>query len=200
MTTARGEKLRRHLPALGQLRIDVFRAWPYLYEGDPLYEQRYLETYIQSPGAAVVLACADDAVVGASTCLPLEEENATVQAPFTARGLDLKRFCYFGESVLLAPWRGQGIGVEFFRQREAHARGLGVDYACFCAVARADDHPARPRDAKPLNAFWHKRGFTALPGFNCTMNWKEIGADDEAEHELCFWFKPLHEGLPPCPC
>jgi predicted amidohydrolase len=69
-----------------------------------------------------------------------------VQAPFVAAGEDIGRICYFGESVLARKYRGQGIGVRFFEGREAHARATGFAVAAFCAVARPEEHPMRPKD------------------------------------------------------
>ena len=69
-----GEALRRYIPDLARLRIQVFRDWPYLYEGDEAYERRYLETYIRSERATVILALDGDRAIGASTALPLADE------------------------------------------------------------------------------------------------------------------------------
>ena len=32
-----GASLERYIPELARLRIEVFRAWPYLYDGDQEY-------------------------------------------------------------------------------------------------------------------------------------------------------------------
>jgi GNAT superfamily N-acetyltransferase len=110
---------------------------------------------------------------------------------FRARGEDLSRYFYFGESVLSRAYRGAGIGVRFFEEREAHARACGAAVAAFCAVVRASDHPARPRDYVPLDAFWQRRGFAVAPGLLCQLSWKEIGADDESPKAMQFWTKRL---------
>ncbi len=187
-----GEALRRYIPDLARLRIEVFRDWPYLYEGDEAYERTYLETYIRSARAVVVLALDGEHAVGASTALPLADEAAYVTGPFVERGLDLDRFFYFGESVLDRRYRGQGIGVRFFEGREAHARSFGTyDTACFCAVQRPDDHPSKPAGYVPLDAFWGKRGFVKDPSFVTQFPWRDIGEDDETGKPMAFWFKRL---------
>lgn len=192
LITVTGEALRPHLADVARLRIAVFREWPYLYEGDAAYEERYLARYAAAPGAAVVLAFDGDRVVGASTCLPLVEEGDTVQAPFLAAGWDLARVFYFGESVLLPEYRGRGVGVGFFAEREAHARRFaGIDTAAFCAVVRDPADPRKPADYVPLDSFWRKRGYTPAPGLACTMRWKELGAPEETPHRLTFWLKRL---------
>jgi GNAT superfamily N-acetyltransferase len=192
IVTVTGAALRPHIPALARLRIAVFRDWPYLYDGDQAYEETYLRIYADSPGAAIVLALDGDAVVGASTCLPLTDETGNVQAPFRAAGIDIARVFYFGESILLHAFRGTGAGVAFFLAREAHARATSAcDIAAFCAVQRPPDHPARPPDAVPLDAFWRRRGFTPYPSLTCEMRWTEIGAEHETPHHLAFWLKSL---------
>jgi GNAT superfamily N-acetyltransferase len=180
------------IPALARLRIGVFRDWPYLYEGDETHEEHYLRIYAESPLAAVVLALDGPEVVGASTCLPLTDETGNVQAPFRAADIAIGRVFYFGESILLRPYRGLGAGVRFFAEREAHARRVsGCDIAAFCAVQRPADHPARPADAVPLDDFWRKRGYTPYPALTCEMRWKEVGATEETPHRLAFWMKSL---------
>ncbi|MBV8093108.1 MAG: GNAT family N-acetyltransferase [Acetobacteraceae bacterium] len=194
--TITGAALEPLVPALAQLRIAVFRDWPYLYDGDVGYEARYVRTYLESPSAAVIVAFDGANAVGASTCLPLAEETGNVQAPFQERGWDVRRFFYFGESVLLRAYRGRGIGVAFFDAREAHARRVSdCDYSCFCAVVRPPDHPLRPADAKPLDSFWRRRGYTAYPALICHMTWKDLGEQQETEKRLTFWMKPL-TGVP----
>ncbi|MBN9507602.1 MAG: GNAT family N-acetyltransferase [Alphaproteobacteria bacterium] len=183
-----------HLSALAALRIAVFREWPYLYDGSAANEQDYLATLAASPGAGLAVAFADETPVGCSTCLPLAEADAAVTAPFATRGWDPGRFFYFGESVLLPRWRGQGVGVTFFLEREAHARRSShADYACFCAVRRPAVHLLRPADAVPLDAFWRRRGFVPYPDLVCTMRWKQVDSAERVENALSFWIKPLRD-------
>lgn len=192
-----GEALHRALPALARLRIAVFRDWPYLYDGDAAHEERYLATYATSPGAAVVAAFDGAEPVGMSTCQPMAEAAEPVQTAFRTQGLDPARFCYFGESVLLPQYRGQGAGVRFFEMREDHARRLGLRFATFCAVDRDENDPRKPKDYVPLRGFWRKRGYVPYPDLSCTFEWKEVGADRETPHRLSFWLKSLTgEALP----
>jgi GNAT superfamily N-acetyltransferase len=172
--------------------VTVFRDWPYLYDGDAAYEAAYLQTYVRSRRAAVIVARAGGRIVGASTCLPLSDETDNVTAPFRAHGWDTARFFYFGESVLLPELRGQGVGVAFFAEREAHARAVSdCDYAVFCAVQRPADHPARPAGYQPLDAFWTRRGFVKRPDLRCEIAWKDLGEAEETGKTLVFWMKSL---------
>jgi GNAT superfamily N-acetyltransferase len=186
-----GAALAEALPQLASLRITVFRAFPYLYDGDEAYEARYLAAYAASPGAIVVGAFAGERLVGAATGAPMEDHAQEFAAPFVQRGHDLREFFYFGESVLLPEWRGRGIGHAFFDQREAQARALGRPRACFCAVVRPDDHPARPGEYRPLDAFWRKRGYAPMPGLICTFSWKDVGEATSTAKPMQFWSRDL---------
>jgi GNAT superfamily N-acetyltransferase len=189
---ATGAAVVRHLDALAALRIEVFRDFPYLYEGSLDYEREYLRTYADSYGAVVVLALAGGEVVGASTAVPLVHETEAVMQPFIAQGFDVASIFYFGESVLRRPYRGQGIGVGFFAEREAHARAFGrFDHTAFCAVVRPADHPMRPAGYQPLDAFWTRRGYVRRPEMRCTMSWRDLGESTGSQKPMEFWLKAL---------
>lgn len=187
-----GDKLNHFIPELAQLRIQVFRDWPYLYDGDLAYEEKYLQTYTEAPDSVIVLAFDGDKVVGASTGIPLKHETDEVKAPFIAAGYDVDKIFYCGESVLLSDYRGQGAGVAFFDHREAHAEAIGeFEYSCFCGVQRPIDHPRRPSDYEPLDDFWRKRGYEKHPELNTTFSWKELDEYDESPKPMTFWMKKI---------
>ena len=190
--TLSGAALTARLDALAGLRIRVFREWPYLYDGDPAHEARYLAAYAQSPGALVVAAStAQGEAVGMATCQPGHEASEKLRASWAAAGLDAATLCYFGESVLLPEYRGQGAGVRFFQQREAHARRLGLSIAAFCSVVRNENDPRWPRDYTPLDGFWGNRGYAARPDISTVMSWREVDDTLKTPHVLSFWIKKL---------
>jgi GNAT superfamily N-acetyltransferase len=185
-----GSSLSPHLDALGHLRIAVFRDFPYLYDGSLDYERDYLRTYLNSPDSLVVLAFDGDRLVGATTCLPLRDEGPEFQDAFLKNGYAIPSICYFGESILLPEYRGQGIGKAFFARREAHAMTLpGITLTTFCAVDRPADHPLRPPSYQPLDGLWLKQGYTRHPELQATFVWKEIGEPSESPKTLTFWLK-----------
>lgn len=184
--------LGRALPDLARLRITVFRDWPYLYEGTLAYEQGYVTTFAASEGAVIVAAFDGERIVGAATASPMIGRADAFAEPFKARGYDVARIFYFGESVLLPDYRGQGVGVAFFEHREAHARSLGrFTHATFCGVVRSDDHPRRPADHVPLDAFWMKRGFRKMDGMVGSFEWPDIGETATSAKPMQFWMKAL---------
>lgn len=179
------------LEAVARLRIAVFRDWPYLYDGNLAYETRYLATYTRSQRSVFVLARDGDAIVGASTGLPLADEEPVFRAPFEAHGPAVDDVFYCGESVLLPAWRGRGIGHAFFDAREAHARALGLGWTAFAAVDRDPSDPRRPEGHRGHEAFWSARGYVRRPGLTMRLAWKEHGDAVETDKPLTFWLRPL---------
>jgi GNAT superfamily N-acetyltransferase len=187
-----GNDMAPALDALARLRIAVFRDWPYLYDGTPEYERKYLAKLAEAQGAVIVAAYDGETVVGCATGAPMAEVEAELAAPFKARGLDVGRIFYCGESVLLAAYRGRGLGHAFFDHREAQARALGgFTHAAFCAVVRSVDHPLRPKGYVPLDAFWAKRGYAKADGLVTRFAWKDIDEPAETEKPMQFWTKAL---------
>ena len=191
--TSMGPGIRPYLDALARLRIRVFRDYPYLYDGDMSYEQRYLEAYARSRRSVFVLALDGDEVVGCSTGIPLVDEVAAIQQPFVERRMLLGEVFYFGESVLLPEYRGQGIGHRFFDLRESHARRQGgFQWTAFCSVERAANDPRRPSDYHANDEFWRKRGYQRQDDMFCTLDWSEIDAVESTAHRLRFWLRTLN--------
>lgn len=186
-----GAAVGEYLAALAVLRIEVFREWPYLYDGDVAYEERYLAPYAATADALVAIAWAGDELVGAATALPLAAHSDEVVPPLVAAGYDPATVYYFGESVLRRDFRGRGLGHRFFDEREAFARARGYRTAAFCAVDRPADHPRRPADYVPLDRFWGKRGFVRRPDIVGQFAWKDLDADAETAKPMVFWTKAL---------
>jgi GNAT superfamily N-acetyltransferase len=187
-----GAQVAPYLDDVAALRIAVFSDWPYLYAGDREYEKKYLATYAESPQSLFVLALDGERVVGASTGIPLVDETSAFQEPFQERGIALADVFYFGESVLLADYRGRGIGHRFFDEREGYARRLGgFAMTAFCAVERDQADPRRPQDHRGNEAFWNKRGYRCQDDMFCRLEWQEIGHDMASCHRLRFWLRPL---------
>jgi GNAT superfamily N-acetyltransferase len=187
-----GTASRRFIPDLARLRAQVFRDFPYLYEAAPDYEENYLRTYTQSPDSVIVIAFDGAAIVGAATALPLEHEPDYATAPFRAGGYDLSKLFYCGESVLDRRYRGRGLGVAFFDHREAWARTLGrFTHSCFCGVVRPANHPRRPKDYIPLDAFWQKRGYRKMDGVTTEFTWRDLDEAEATPKRMQFWMKEL---------
>lgn len=187
-----GQEIEEVIPQLAELRIQVFRDFPYLYEGSLEYEKEYLKTYTNSKQSFLFAVFDGDKMVGATTCIPLLDETGEVILPFRESKLPLEKIFYFGESILLKPYRGLGYGKRFFQEREAHAKSLsGIEEVYFCGVRRPENHPLRPSDYQPLDPFWLSQGYKKKEGLVSYFSWLDIGKDEEDEKPMDYWFKKI---------
>ncbi len=171
--------------------MSIFRDFPYLYEGDADYEENYLSTYLASPDSFLALVFDKEKVVGATTAIPLLQETEEFKKPFLEHGDDLSKIFYFGESLLASAYRGRGLGVRFFEEREKQAKKYGATLATFCAVERPIDHPLKPAGYKPLHEFWRKRGYERRAELHTKYAWKDLGETQESYKPMVFWTKQL---------
>jgi GNAT superfamily N-acetyltransferase len=191
LETFTGNAAKPYVPELATLRMTIFRDFPYLYEGSLEYEEKYLSTYLASPDSFLAIVFDDSKVVGATTAIPLLQETEEFKKPFIKHGYDLAKIFYFGESLLYPQYRGQGIGVRFFEERERQARAYGATIAAFCAVERPENHPLKPTGYQPLHKFWRKRGFERKPMLQTSYSWRDVGDVEETYKPMVFWLKGL---------
>ncbi len=182
-----GSEAKVYVGDLSRLRIQVFREFPYLYDGNIAYEKNYLETYFSCSESFVVLCKDQNRIVGATTAIPLKFETVEVKKPFIVNNLDPGDFMYFGESILQHEYRGLGIGRRFFELRKAASHAGGYKRNCFCAVIRPDDHPLRPADFKNLDGLWQKMGFEKHSALKTKFKWQDIDEVSETEKNMQFW-------------
>jgi GNAT superfamily N-acetyltransferase len=185
-----GQDIVKVIEPLAWLRIQVFRDFPYLYEGNFAYEQSYLKTYAEADRAFLFTVFDQDQLVGATTGIPLIDEASEVIEPFAKAGFDLETVFYFGESILLKEYRGLGIGHRFFDEREAYAYSLpSITTTCFCAVDRGENHPKEPIDYRPNDAFWLKRGYEKQISLQSLFEWPDVGELTSTAKPMIYWLK-----------
>ena len=187
-----GTHIRPYLSSIARLSTEVFREYPYLCDTHEKWELEFLQKYAESDEAIAVIVFDGSMIVGASTGIPLQEENESYLKPFKQQGIDYKRFFHFGESLLLQPYRRRGIGHHFFDIREEFVKRNGIyTAACFCSIDKPESDPMRPVDFRPLDDFWRKRGYVHHKDLTCTLSWKELGEEIPSPKELSFWTKEL---------
>jgi GNAT superfamily N-acetyltransferase len=178
--------IAKYFDELARLRIKIFREFPYLYEGSVEYEREYLQRYIDAKDSLIVLAIVDGKIIGASSCLPLSQEEDDFKKPFN--DYDINSIFYFGESIILPEYRGNKVGHEFFKLREDHAqKTIQLKHTTFCAVNRMG-HRATPENYRPLDEFWNRLGYEKTD-LKVYYPWTDIGENEETKKEMNFWLK-----------
>ncbi|MFN3695994.1 MAG: GNAT family N-acetyltransferase [Pseudobdellovibrio sp.] len=182
-----------NLREIADIRIKVFREFPYVYDGSFDYEVKYLSRYFKAKNACFVVAQdteKNNQIVGVATCLPLAEEDDFVQRPFAENHLPIEQFFYFGESVLLPEYRGLGLGHKFFDEREKYARSFAkIQYTTFCAVERENNHPLKPLNYRSLHQFWKLRGYEQQKHLISEFEWLDLGQMHETKKRMNYWIK-----------
>jgi len=187
-----GKAILSVLDDLAALRIRIFRAFPYLYDGTLDYELSYLQTYTECQQSFLFCVYDGSKMVGATTCIPLVHETKEVQQPFLQSGMDTTNIMYYGESMLDVKYRGKGIGKLFFEERENYSKTLNsINTVCFCAVERPDNHPMKPDNYVPHDVFWTKMGFKKNEDIYCYFDWQDINENTPTSKKMVYWFKKI---------
>jgi len=58
-------------------------------------------------------------------------------------------------------------------------------------VQRPDDHPAKPKDYMPHDAFWIKRGYQRRSDIVTDFAWRDVGDTSETKKPMVFWVREL---------
>lgn len=177
--------------AFANIRIDMFKEYPYLYEGALDSEKEYLETYFQSPNTRLLAIFDKEDLVGFSNCIPLNEEMDSIQKAFKAQKIDVEDYLYIGEVMLKEPFRGQGLMRKFMEFHEERAKELGKKFLTFMTIKRPKDHPMRPHDYRDLEPIWEHFGFQYEPTINIEIPWTQIDTGKEEANNLGVWVKEI---------
>jgi len=185
-----GKKILEIIDELAALRIEVFREYPYLYEGSLEYEKKYLQIYVQSERSCIWMLETEGKIVGATTCIPLADESDEFKKDFVQQGYSVDRVFYFGESIIKKDYRGSKVGPKLFKLREEHAKSTipDLEYTCFAAIERGD-HPMRPEGYRPLDSFWNRLGYQRNDKMKVHYPWRDIGESEETKKTLYYWMK-----------
>jgi hypothetical protein len=187
-----GKEIETVLEDFAQLRITVFAEFPYLYEGNLAYEKEYIQTYCRSEMSFFFGIYHQNKLIGATTCLPLVDETEEVKKPFEDAKIDINQVFYFGESIILQKFRGQGFGNLFFDERERYAKQFAkIKFTTFCTVERPKNHPLKPENFRPNDLFWSKRKYLKRPELSCEMKWLDKNETAETFKKLTFWTKTI---------
>lgn len=187
--TFSGGEARSHWQQIAQLRIDMFKEFPYLYEGSLDYEMDYLETYFKSPNSVILLVFDQDNLVGFSNAIPLTEEMKEIQEPFLQKGIDIRDYLYVGEFMIQPSYRGRGLLRKFIEHHEALAVRHGCNNIVFMTVNRSVNHPCRPKDYASPDPIWEHFGYRRIQGMDITMIWKQVDTHKDEVNKLAIWQK-----------
>jgi GNAT superfamily N-acetyltransferase len=185
----RGKEIDKIMDPLAQLRIGVFREYPYLYDGDLAEEQEYLSRYLDIKDSFVLMVFDKGQAIGATTASPLIEEYEDFRIAYEKGSINSKEVFYFGESMLIPAYRGLGLYKIFMRERQNAAKQRGAKMCSFLSVKRPEDHPLKPANYQDLKPIWSRYGFVEHPEIEPWYIWKDIDQPDKTKKTFSVWIK-----------
>lgn len=188
------DQFDEYFDALCTMRLKAFKEFPYLYDGDKLYEYDYLKGYFNHPDGRIILAFQNQQIVGMISGFPLKENmsepiNVTkwFQDHAKIKEDDLKYYYYLGEVISTNPQ--SKIGFQLIVHLCEQANLLGFKKIAFMMIEHSKDHPLRPQNYKDLKD--KMRLFQARPmnvsvqsPYNTIQN---DGSTKLTENQMDFW-------------
>ncbi len=190
--TFMGGGIKIYLSSIAKLRLAVFKDYPFLCKITLEEELAYLRRFAQNKDSIAVLVFDGPKIVGAAIGAPLESQEPEFIKLFQDKGLNPASYFYFGQSVLLEPYRGRGLGHHFFDMREQHAKHLKrFTRICFVSIVRTSFSPAAPKEHSSLVNLWEKSGYIKRTDLTCVQSWKDSTAEKPTPKTLVFWTKEI---------
>ncbi|MDN3506687.1 MAG: GNAT family N-acetyltransferase [Simkaniaceae bacterium] len=175
------------LDEVAELRIKIFREWPYLYDGDIKTENNYLKAFADTKDSLLVLAKEYEKIVGVVMGLPVAESMKQIQEEYQRQNVSTDGIFYLADAIILAPYRGQGIGTRMLQIFENLVVEMQkYDQISFCEIVRDQNHPLKPKDYQSLDAFWEQLDFYPIPGWQTSFDYLDIGNSEETPHLMRF--------------
>jgi len=195
-----GENSIGYIETVSKLRIDIFREYPYLYEGDLNYEQQYVKGYTMDKKAMIALARIDGKIAGVSTGIPLISDSEIVvdaKKVFSKDNIDIGDYYYYGEVIVLPEYRGKGITTQLYDAQHELVKEWGYKHVCILTVVREESHPLKPITYRSPDKMWEHLGFFRN-NLTVDYHWPTIHADKsvkDVSNKLEFWTKDLFPSL-----
>ncbi len=188
----KGSEILPYIHQVAQLRITIFREFPYLYEGTVSSEEKYLKMYSRTKNSTFIIALDHEKVIGVVTGVPVAESMDEIKALFHEKKIPTDGVYYLGDIVLLKEYRKRKIGRDLFKAFEKSVRSTGkYQTMALCEIDRSRTNLKKPADYIPLETFWTRQGFIKHPNLIAHFSYQEIGNEEMTLHPMIFWTKEL---------
>lgn len=183
--------MAQHLQHVSEMRMRLFRDFPYLYDAKLDDEREYMHTYSQAGSAALVVTRAEGQLIGLCTTIAISEEIDEFKTKFEALGYAPTKVLYLGEMLLEPAWQGRGLGGQMLERIEAEAAAKGYQWVTAAMVQREENDPRQPDNYRTPRTLLERCGYHAEPRLDSQLTWLEIGQSAPTEHLMRFWVKEI---------
>jgi len=191
-----GKNASEYIEYVSHLRINIFKEYPYLYQGDLEYEKKYVADYTLHNQAMIAIAKIDGLIAGISTGIPVISDSKIAQDVkeiFTKQKTEAEKYYYYGEIMILPEFRGKGLATKLYSAQDKIIKEWGFEHACILTVIRENDHPLKPKCYNSPNSLWKHLGFFQT-GYKTNLHWQTIQSDgnsNDASNTLELWSKKI---------
>jgi len=191
-----GNEINNNIDDVARLRIEEFRNFPYLYDGNLEYEKNYLKCYADDIKSTLALAKVNNTLAGVSTGIPLISNSEIVSGIdkiFLEHNLNPDSCYYYGEIIIKPEFRGIGLASLLYKAQDEVIKNWGYKQVCILTVVREIDHPMQPSDYKQKDGMWEHLGFKRLNIIQ-SHHWPTIqpnGSVVNIKNDLEFWIKDI---------
>lgn len=188
----KGKEVLPYLSDLATLRISEFKNYPYLYDGNIEREGEYLSTYAKCKDFVMLVMLDQEKVIGATTGLPMKEEDDDFKAAFDGAKYDINDIFYIGETIILPQYRNKGLSRRMLKKIEQQAKDQGYRLLSLATINRSSDDIRQPKDYISVDGLWQKYGYEKQADIKASLSWCEVGQSEETIQEMIFWLKFHH--------
>lgn len=191
-----GKDAAEYIDYVSQLRIDIFKEYPYLYEGELEYEKQYMHGYTTDKKSMIAVAKVNGELAGVSTGIPLISDSeivADAKNVFAKQNVEVGDYYYYGEVIVLPKFRGHGITTKLYSEQNQLIQEWGFKHVCILTVVREENHSLKPKDYKSPDGMWKHLGFFRND-LTIDYHWPTIHPDKsvkDVNNTLEFWTKNL---------
>lgn len=192
----KGQEIKPHINKLAELRVKEFYNFPYLYVGTIEEDALHSAEYAENDDSLLIIAFADDNVVGLYSGTPFNSPMSFLQAwkiEALRQGRELEGYYYLGELIVEKEWRNKGIGAQIIKRLFDEIKKMGYEKVGGVTSIRPSDHPLRPENYEDTDEVWPKFGLFKT-NVTLTVNYPTRQSDGSVIDETNFmalWVKGL---------
>ena len=189
----KGNEITPYVSDITQLSLQIYREYPYLYEGTEEEYLPFIQRYSESNDGIASILFDDKKLIGVCIGMPLNEMRDNYLGNFSSiTKEELDSLYYLGEFLLLKQYRSQGNGKQMYTsfENEVIKKSL-YKTLCFCKIQEFLEHPSQPDNYFSMNNFWKQSEYVAREDLSFNVDWVNVNETTLSPHQLYFWFKPL---------
>lgn len=188
----RGQEMKPYLNMAAQWRIQEFKSFPYLYEGNLEYENMYMHECEKNSEATLIVGERGDEILGFTTGIPIGTMSDLLKS-LRDKLPNAHEYYYLAECIFAPTARGRGFAQKGIKLFEELVRELGYKKICFLTVIRDDNHPLKPKGYLNKDPIWQRWKYQKTD-LILEFPWPTIQADGSVIdflNPMRFWEKDI---------